>query len=111
VSFRYTDANAAAPVSDFAATINWGDGSSSAGVVTAAGGGAFVVSGTHTYAAGSSGHAITVSVADRGGSTTTATTPAATAALTPARKGGPHAFTVVATCSSGTPSAALNGIA
>src|SRR5204862_5155166 len=45
----FTDANAGAPVSDFSATILWGDGTSSAGAVSAANGG-FQVSGSHTYA-------------------------------------------------------------
>lgn len=38
-----------AAAEEFAATINWGDGETSAGTVTAAGGGAFTVTGTHTY--------------------------------------------------------------
>ncbi len=47
----FTDANPTAPVSDFTATIFWGDGTSSVGVVSQPGGvgTAFVVTGTHTY--------------------------------------------------------------
>jgi hypothetical protein len=115
VTFRFTDANPGATVADFTATIDWGDGSSSAGVVTAGGGG-FVVTGSHVYADGGSGHAITVSVKDKGGSTVNATTPAANASLTAMgngfEKGNAQSalFTVGATCSSGVAAARLNGV-
>ena len=49
----FTDANPAAPISDFTATIDWGDGTPlSAGTITQPGGvgTAFVVTGSHTYA-------------------------------------------------------------
>jgi hypothetical protein len=47
----FVDGSATDPASNFTATINWGDGTSSAGIVTAGSGqGAYVVSGTHTYA-------------------------------------------------------------
>ena len=45
----FTDANPNATVSDFTATITWGDGSTSAGTVVATGNG-FAVNGAHTYA-------------------------------------------------------------
>jgi hypothetical protein len=45
----FTDANTAASPSDFAATINWGDGTTSSGTVTGTAGN-FVVNGSHTYA-------------------------------------------------------------
>jgi cyclophilin family peptidyl-prolyl cis-trans isomerase len=45
-----TDADPNAKASDYSAIINWGDNTSSAGVVSAVGGG-FQVNGTHTYAA------------------------------------------------------------
>jgi IPT/TIG domain len=64
----FTDANPGGTVSDFSATINWGDGSSaSAGTVTAAPSGGFVVTGTHTYASIGS-FTTTVSISDVGGS-------------------------------------------
>jgi predicted pyridoxine 5'-phosphate oxidase superfamily flavin-nucleotide-binding protein len=44
----FSDANTAAVPSDFTATINWGDATSSAGTVSG-GGGTFQVDGTHTY--------------------------------------------------------------
>ena len=46
---RFTDSNTADTTSGFRATITWGDGSSSAGVVSGANG-SFTVSGGHTYA-------------------------------------------------------------
>lgn len=46
----YTDSNASLPAASYVTTINWGDGASSAGTVTALGGGRFNLSGTHVYA-------------------------------------------------------------
>ena len=49
----FTDADPTAPLSDFTATIDWGDGTpSTAGIVSQPGGvnTAFIVSGSHTYA-------------------------------------------------------------
>jgi hypothetical protein len=115
VSFAFTDANTAAPASDFTATIDWGDGSTSTGTVTSSGNG-FVASGTHPESDGG-GHAITVTVKDDGGSTvSSAATPTATAMLTPNANGvldgkaQSAKFTVVATCGTGaTAAASLNG--
>jgi hypothetical protein len=45
----FTDANTSATAGSFTATINWGDGTTSAGVITADPKGGFHVSGTHTY--------------------------------------------------------------
>jgi uncharacterized protein (TIGR03118 family) len=68
----FTDANPLAPASDFTATINWGDGASAvAGTVTAAKGGAFVVSGDHLYADEAT-RQVTVTINDVGGSKATA---------------------------------------
>ncbi len=44
------DAFTAAPLTDFTATINWGDGTSSTGTVSGPTGGPFTVNGGHTYA-------------------------------------------------------------
>jgi hypothetical protein len=76
----FTDANPTAPVGDFTASINWGDGTSSPGTVTQPGavGTTFLVTGDHTYAEEGS-HTITVSIADVGGSIATAV-PTATVA-------------------------------
>jgi choice-of-anchor C domain-containing protein len=49
----FTDSYPAAPLGNFSATVNWGDGTSSAGIITQPGGSGttFAVSGTHTYTA------------------------------------------------------------
>ncbi len=65
---KFSDANAAAPLSDFSATINWGDGSTSTGSIVIDPSGGFDVNGAHTYAStGSFG--LSVKVTDIGGST------------------------------------------
>jgi PKD repeat protein len=68
----FTDANPFAPVSDFTATIEWGDGTSSAGTVVQPGGVGteFLVTARHTYAT-SGAYGLSVRVADRDGSTVT----------------------------------------
>jgi VCBS repeat-containing protein len=58
----FSDSDLATAAGDFTATINWGDGTSSAGTVTG-GNGTFTVSGTHNYSAGGI-DAVTVSLAD-----------------------------------------------
>jgi hypothetical protein len=68
----------------FTATINWGDGTSSVGLIEAVPGGEWVV-GSHAYA-GSGPFTITVSVRDDGGSTVATTTQAFDP---PAIPGGP----------------------
>jgi hypothetical protein len=70
LSFKFTDANAGATTADFTASIHWGDGSTTSGAVTG-GGGAFTVTGSHTYAEEGS-YSVHVTVADDGGSTTSA---------------------------------------
>jgi uncharacterized repeat protein (TIGR01451 family) len=79
VSFGFTDDNAGAPVSDFTATLDRGDGSSSAGIVTGSGG-SYTAGGSHTYAAAGP-YTIIVAVVDDGGSTTGATGPTSVVAL------------------------------
>ena len=64
----FSDANPGATVADFTATIQWGDGSSSTGVVSGPTGGPFTVSGSHTYVEEGS-YTISVTVTDDGGST------------------------------------------
>jgi hypothetical protein len=46
---NFTDNDTSQPASNFTATINWGDGSTTAGVISGSAG-SFAVSGTHTYA-------------------------------------------------------------
>lgn len=70
----FTDQDPGGTVSDYAATIDWGDGSSSAGVI-GTDHGAFTVTGNHTYADSKLGvHSVTITINDAGGSQTTATT-------------------------------------
>jgi hypothetical protein len=67
----FTDRNTSNVASDFSATINWGDGTATAGVITDSRG-TISVSGTHTYA--SSGRdAVTVTLVDDAPGTATAT--------------------------------------
>jgi hypothetical protein len=78
----FTDANPNATASEFTATINWGDGTSSTGTVAADGVGGFSVTGTHTYAEDGSNPVI-VTINDAGGqsASTTGTATVADAAL------------------------------
>ena len=73
------DASPAGNANDFSAQIDWGDGSTGAGTVAAAGGGGFDVTGTHTYTDAGS-YAITTSITEVGGSSTTANSTAHIAA-------------------------------
>lgn len=77
----FTDADTRAIVSDFTATIDWGDGQSSAGTIVAATGGGFNVLGGHTYATINS-FAVTVTIHDAGGSSAVANSTADTHAPT-----------------------------
>ncbi|HJT33913.1 MAG TPA: DUF4214 domain-containing protein [Pirellulales bacterium] len=70
----FTQDGGSAPASNFSASIDWGDGGSSTGTVTAAGGG-YVVSGSHLYAEDGS-YPITVVVDNIDGSPTTIDTTA-----------------------------------
>jgi hypothetical protein len=67
----FTDSDTSNVASDFSATINWGDGTTSAVVITDTAG-AISVSGTHTYAT-TGQNAVTVSLADDAPGTATAT--------------------------------------
>ena len=87
----FTDANPGAVPSQYATTINWGDGTStSAGVVGKEANGTFTVTGSHTYAEESAvgtPYVITVTIADIAGTapgmaTDTGTATIADAALT-----------------------------
>jgi Ca2+-binding RTX toxin-like protein len=48
----FTDPGGAEGLDDYSAVIDWGDGTTSAGTITAGLGGVFTVSGSHTYAVG-----------------------------------------------------------
>jgi hypothetical protein len=67
-----TDQTPGGSASDFTATIDWGDGSSSAGTVSGDGG-SYTVGGSHSYAADGP-YTVAVHVSDVGGSSADATT-------------------------------------
>ena len=72
LTFNFTDANPGGAAADFTASIDWGDAHSTAGTISAAPGGGFVVNASHTYT-GSGTFTVTVTVTDTGGSTISAT--------------------------------------
>jgi hypothetical protein len=63
----FSDANRYSVASDFTASIDWGDGHTSAGAVIAAGPGRFLVIGSNTYAVEGS-YTVSVTINDVGGS-------------------------------------------
>jgi hypothetical protein len=63
----FADANAGAPLTDFAAAITWGDGSTSSGTVVSLGGGRFAVLADHAFAEEGT-YTLSVQVLDAGGS-------------------------------------------
>jgi hypothetical protein len=77
------DANTAAPAGDFTATIDWGDGTTTAGAITANGGGNFTVSGTHVYSTNGP-FTVTVVIHDAGGSAVTVSSTAILSTSIPA---------------------------
>jgi hypothetical protein len=80
----FSDTNAANTAGDFTATINWGDSTSSAGVVTG-GNGSFTVTGTHTYTStGAFSVIITLTDVPPGSATANTTSSALVAAAAPA---------------------------
>ena len=96
----FDDANPDGTVSDFTATIDWGDGSPiSTGAIAGAMGGPFSVEGGHTYAAFGT-YTITTVVTDAGGSVVTLTTTAGVADLPLA--GVPTTFSAVEGQNTGT---------
>jgi hypothetical protein len=67
----FTDANPAADLGDFTASIDWGDGQVTTGAISAQSGGGFAVEGSHSYKH-KGDFVVTVDVQDAGGSTATA---------------------------------------
>src|SRR5262252_6878087 len=67
----FTDPDSSATAADYAATINWGDATSSTGVITATA--AFAVSGTHTYSEEGT-YTVSVVITDTDSPSNTATT-------------------------------------
>lgn len=73
------DQDTTSSATNYTATINWGDGTTSDGRIVAQGGGRFLVQGDHVFsllADGSGDLDVRVSVSERGGNQATATTPA-----------------------------------
>lgn len=69
----FTDAaRPSGTLSDFSASIDWGDGSSSTGTVSGLNGGPYTVSGAHAYS-GTGMYTVTTSIVDAGGSKTSTT--------------------------------------
>ena len=68
----FTDANPNGSVSDFTATVTWGDGTAATSATITESGGVFTVTGTHTYTVQGT-YMPTVSIVDDGGSTATVT--------------------------------------
>jgi hypothetical protein len=68
----FTDPTITSTAAEYSATIDWGDGSSSAGTVSGPTGGPFTVSGGHTYAEEGT-YAIKVTITDIDTTTNTAT--------------------------------------
>ena len=69
----FADADPGAVVGDYIVSISWGDGTKSAGTISASGGG-FAVSGTHHFVRDIERAIVKVRITDVGGSTATATT-------------------------------------
>ncbi|MBV8078916.1 MAG: VCBS repeat-containing protein, partial [Actinobacteria bacterium] len=99
-SFQFTDANPSATKADFTPVIDWGDGTTSGGVVTGSGG-AFTLTGAHVYQHAGS-RSVHVTVTDDGGNQASATGSLSVsgAALTPG------ALTLTKVAEGGTPTAA-----
>src|SRR5262249_26219248 len=74
----FIDANPNAMASDFTATIDWGDGTSTTGTIVAQTGGSFAVDGAHTYA-DEGKYAVSATVNEAGGRTASATSTATVA--------------------------------
>lgn len=68
----FTDPDPNSTAGEYAATITWGDGSSSAGTISGPTGGPFTVTGTHTYTEEGT-YAITVTITDTDTPSNTAT--------------------------------------
>jgi hypothetical protein len=85
----FTDADSGRPASTYAATIAWGDGFSSPGIVSGPDGGPFAVSAAHSYMPTGKFN-ITTTIRDVGGSSAYASCPALIYAFPP----GAVAFTV-----------------
>ncbi|HVA47726.1 MAG TPA: TIGR03118 family protein [Pirellulales bacterium] len=66
---KFTDADTGRPLSDYSATIDWGDGASSTGTISTDVGGGFDVNGSHTYN-DEGAKTVTVAISDPGSTIT-----------------------------------------
>jgi hypothetical protein len=88
----FTDQSSTGTLNDFSATIDWGDGSTSAGTIAGGPGNTpYTVSGTHTYASTGT-FLISTTIADVGGSSTT--TPACSVTIFAFATGSGAAFVI-----------------
>ncbi len=78
----FTDTYTADPATNFTATINWGDGHSTSGMVSGSNG-SYTVTGSHTYSAATT-YSIAVTLTEDGGGTVTNTVDTS-AAISPAQ--------------------------
>lgn len=111
----FVDFDSSKTAGNFTATINWGDGTAtSAGAITANGGG-FNVTGTHTYGAAGTFN-VSVQIADNSGNfesvTSTAvvktlTSTAVSTSVTPSDFGQSVTFTATVSSSAGTPNGSV----
>ena len=69
----FTDADPNGTLTDYTATITWGDGTTSGATILAKPGNVFEVDGTHTYSA-TGAEPVTITINDQGGATTHANT-------------------------------------
>src|SRR5262249_55705092 len=76
----FSDANLNAPMSDYSATVSWGDGTTSPGTITPNGDGTYVVKASHTYAQDID-YTLSVAVSDVGGSSASGSTTVTPATL------------------------------
>jgi hypothetical protein len=76
----FSDANVAAPIGDYSATVSWGDGTTSPGTIRPNGDGTYTILASHTYAQDLS-YPLSVTVSDVGGSHASATTTVTPATL------------------------------
>jgi hypothetical protein len=79
---RFSDAHATAPMGDYSASTDWGDGSMTAGTIAADGHGGYTVTNGHVYAKSGS-FTVQTTVRDKGGSSALLSTPVVVASRAP----------------------------
>lgn len=97
----FTDANPNGVASDFTATIDWGDATTSPGVILANANGTFSVTGSHTYTQAATGLTLKVTVTSIGGVSDSATATLAVAERAVVLNAPPLGITAVEGTSTG----------